>query len=189
MISHFTTCPYCGAEIEIESDIIAFKCPNCDAAVVLDLNNEISETQIFETPSSRTAQDNNKSSKPSPKRFFTIILVAFIIFGTMLVGLGTRNLNNQPIDVPMPYNISDFMAMDYNKAKEKFESAGFNNVKCVREDKKFNAITGALNGMTKHIKTGDIKDIVIDQTIKKFKKGDLFLSDSEIIITYYNIID
>lgn len=195
MVNNTTICPYCGTEIEIEEDIVAFRCPNCDAAIVLDIKDGTADSQSYSQTVNRTviepSQKDGRTNKSTQKIFIIgLIAVLCIAVGALMVALSNHPTlpSRQPIQISMPYSLSEFKKMDYMKAKEKFESAGFSNVKCVQEDKTFNVINGALNNVTKRIETGDIKEIEIDQTITKFKKGDTFLSDSEIVITYYNVI-
>ena len=137
-------------------------------------------------------QDNNRN-KTHKGLLLVLIITLVISMGALFVALKSNHsippiIPSAPVEVSMPYSLSDFEKMDYKTAKSKFESAGFKNIKCISETKKFNIVSGALNNIGKKIDTGDIKEIVIDQTIKKFKKGDTFLSDSEIVITYYNVV-
>lgn len=118
-------------------------------------------------------KEKTKSDNKKNVRTIAIIVFAFL---SLLVILNTLlySAKLKESEIKVDINSKDCKGINYSELESKFKNMGFTNVKTIP---KKDLITG-----WKH-KDGDTEKVTINN--KKFKSGDIFSKDSEVVITYH----
>ncbi len=186
-------CPNCDVVIEVEPGITSFLCPQCESNISIEVP---SDNDRIKYPSSGEINRKRNVSADKPKgnlgKTIGIILAAVLLVGIgYYLGrfsqgidqsiLNVTNTEVSPFEISMPYDLSDFKGMKYQDVVRILKSAGFNNITVIAEEVK--------NNIIHHRNNDNIKEIEIDGLKKNFKKGNKYLDNCKIVITYYRLIN
>ena len=180
-------CPSCGAHIKIDVNSNSNICSFCGSQVIQDKKGfEISfksknETKIrkadiykeLELERMRIKEKEKKSSMTALIGIFVGCIVICLIMTVIENKDKNAALKNGGIEIPQ--SSKDYKNHDYKVIKSEFEALGFTNIK---EEPIDDLITGIIT------KDGSIERISINGN-SEFQSGDVFPSDSSVIIAYH----
>ena len=190
MKSGFVSCPQCGADIEVEHGVTQFNCPRCGHGIFID-------DQIDEDSLTTQVEEDLKLQSPAKKkkkvRNIIGMLIAIMLFTAVGFFLGrlsdghsaksiqtNASISQGPQLVCMPFSSKEASELDYEEVCSRLAQAGFVNILGKEITKK--------PLLKRRLSSGTIKTISImagDESVKKFKKDQVFKSDAEILIEYY----
>ncbi len=159
-------CKHCGVKLEVDDSVSQFNCPNCGKPIHL-------------------------SHTPSSKELAALIAILLIIVASsisvwILIGNKTsqsfENTQNRIIKIEMPVSAKEAKGMNYEILVDSLRTAGFTDIKLIEDpDIRIPIIGRAEDGKVKKI---SIQELNSGKALTSFDKGQKFLNNSEITITY-----
>lgn len=108
-----------------------------------------------------------------------ILLICFgFIFLSIIVSFIMEYIYSTPKEgkIKISINVKDYIGVNYEQVKEKFEDMGFTNIKCVPNE---DLITGWIN-------ENESTDRITIDNDSDLKKDEIFPEDAEVVITYHS---
>lgn len=179
-------CENCKAEVNLDFDNLIGFCPYCGAKLVLDLEEDLGSVLIEKE---KTKQSKEKTSRAAIKgandlkktmmdNMFFIVMMLICVVPMIFMSITSNREREQHLkkgEINPPKSAESLEKENYLNVEQLFKSAGFENIKLVKQD-------DLIIGIVK--KEGEVENVSINGDTS-FGAGEFFDRDATVIITYH----